>query len=495
MSDNTLTTAGSWEHEQYTKSEDSVARMRISVEGEDAIKEKGETYLPHPCTDPKKKLETGEQNRYVRFKGSAEYDDVPSNTLETLVGATQRIPPVIVLPNKIKYLETDADGNGNGLAQSLELTVSECLQMRYHCALVEFSSLAGLDITASEITNEQAAELGLKATIKHYNRESLINWSFAVVNGVKQLNMVLLYQAEKQVLSPDKITNQGILNEPSASLLMLALDGDGNYYQRKIVLSGSDEDAEWSEPFYPKANAELLKSIPFEIIYSTERNLGNVPRQLGYLDPISLKCIHRYQVSALLKESLRITAQPTSFTTGWTQQGFKLYKDMTGEDRINLGSDNHMSLPAGMEAGYITWDADNNALFKYMETNQSEIVALGGNFEETGENAETATAAAINSAEKKAVLSTLAKNIEGSYRRLVDWVGLFMAVDTSDVVIKMSREFVSIKLTPLERGAIQSELEGGMISREEAMRQLKRGGVLVEDIQTIMDEMSNNGEM
>ena len=130
--DSTLFLAGAWEHEQYTKSKEPVARMRISVEGEDAVKDEGETYLPHPCTDPKKQLEACEQNRYSRFLSSAEYDNIPSNTLETLTGAMFRIQPVIELPAQLEYLKTDADGNGNGLVQSMELTDSECLQMRYH---------------------------------------------------------------------------------------------------------------------------------------------------------------------------------------------------------------------------------------------------------------------------------------------------------------------------------------------------------------------------
>ena len=484
-----------WKNKQYSQSEDAVKRMRDTIAGEDVIKSEGETYLQHPCNDEKEKNSPEGQARYLRYKSSAEFDNITSNTLETLTGAMYRIPPTIELPSGIKYMLEDADGNGNGLNQSMELTSTECLQMRYHCALVEYSSLAGLDIDKREITNDQARAMGLKATIKHYNRESLINWSYAVINGVKQLNMVLLYQAESQVLTPGQITNTGIENKSSASLLMLGLDEDGDYFQRKLILTDDGEDKEWGEAFYPRANGNLLKYIPFEIIYATERNLGDVPRQLGYLDPISLKCVHRYQVSALLKEALRITAQPTSFSKGWTDAGFKLYQKMTGEEQINLGSTNHIALPKEMDAGYLDWNADSNGLFKYMSDSKGEIVALGGNFDEVGENAETATAAAINSAEKKAVLSTLAKNEEESYRRLIDWAGEFMGVDTSSVVIKMSREFVAITLTPEQRASITAGWMNGLISRSEAMRQLKRGGALTEEINTIMNELSTDGVM
>lgn len=277
---------------------------------------------------------------------------------------------------------------------------------------------------------------------------------------------------------------------------MLALDKDGQYFQRRYIVSGKDgTEGKWSDPVEPMADGQRLNYIPFEIVYSSERQVGDVPRQLGYIDPISSKAVHRYQVSALLKESLRLTAQPTSYTKGWTDQSFEQYKKATGRDHIVLGAGAHIPLFGEAEAGYLNWEADSNALFKYMEENKKQQVALGAVFSEDGENAETATAASINSAEKKGVLSTLAKNIEESYRRVLGWVAQFDGTDASDAVVALSREFVAISLTAQDRAAITNEWLQGIITRAEALRQLERGGVTTKTAEELLDELETNGDL
>lgn len=493
MTHSASSTQQQWEHPNYLLSQTAVTRMRDSVGGEDVVKDKGVIYLPHPCTDPNINQSDEQTLRYTSFKLFAEYENVPANTLDTLVGAMFRVPATLEVDKVDPMLIADADGNGAGLAQSIELTASECLQMRYHGLLAEFADLAGEDPT--EITIQEAKDRGLRSTIKHYVREDIVNWSFMVRDGAKQLNLVVLREMELQVFDVMQATASGFTQDPVKSYLLLALDADGEYFQRRFIDSGKPgEEGKWSEPIYPVADGKRLRFIPFEIVYSSERQIGDVPRQLGYIDPISSKSIHRYQVSAWLKEALRLTAQPTSWSKGWTDQSLLQYKAATGRDHVNLGAGEHIPLFGDAEVGYLTWDADSNPLFKYMDENKKQIIALGGVFSEDGENAETATAASINSAEKKGVLSTLAKNIEESYRRVLGWVAMFNGTDATDAVVTLSREFVATTLSAQDRGAILLELREGIITRAEALRQLERGGVLTTKAKDLLDELERNGE-
>lgn len=481
----------SWEHPQYAATRGPVKRMRDSVAGEDVVKAARFEYLPHPCHDPAERGHEEQAHRYDAMVTYAEYENVPGNTLDTLVGAMFRVPPQIDLDGMDDQIETDSDGNGMSLSESLELTASECLQMRYHGLLAEYSDLAGQD--PSEITVQQRRDMGLRATIKHYPRESIVNWSYRVINGTKQLNVVILRESETQVLNPEDIATQGTEHELITAYLMLGLDADGDYFQRRYVVDGKTKSGTWSELVYPEADGQRLQFIPFEIVFSSERKVGDIPRQLGYLDPISLKAIHRYQISALLKEALRITAQPTSWSKGWTDHSLQQYKDATGKDHVSLGAGQHIPLFGDAEVGFLEWNADSNGLFKYMEENKSDLIALGGVFNDEGEQAETATAASINSAEKKGVLSTLAKNIEESYQKVLGWVAMFDGDTADGVTIKLSREFVAIRLTAQDRAAILADYNGALITREEALRQLERGGVLTIKAQELLDEMERAG--
>lgn len=478
-----------WGHEQYLDSIDAVNRMRISVAGEDAVKDAGETLLPHPCTCPKEAQTDEQRRRYEFYKLMAEYENVPSNTLETLTGAMFRVDPVLEAP-ATPYLIADADGNGLSLQESIELAASECLQMRYFGVLVEYSGLGNVDPTEISVADKAAANL--RPTLKHYQREDIVDWSYRVIGGVKKLNMLVLREVTIQDEDPETITAGGATKTRTTSYLVLGIDREGHYFQRRFINDGKTDGGTTSETVYPLANGAKLTEVPFVFIFATQRKIGDIPKQLGYLDPISAKSIHRYQASALLKEALRITAQPTSFSAGWTASKFKLYKEATGFDSVKLGGNNHLALPEGVEAGYLNWDADSNALFKYREDNRKEIIALGGVFDDLGEQAETATAAAINSAEKKGVLSTLAKNIEDGYRKVYEFVAMFEGISADGFVCRLSREFVAVRLSAQERAAILMEVRENIISLDEALRQLKRGGVLADEIEAIKDELQNS---
>jgi len=306
--------------------------------------------------------------------------------------------------------------------------------------------------------------------------------------------MVILRESERQAFNVLDAGADGVDQKTITSLLLLGLDSEGRYFQRRRVTEGPDTTDEWGVAVYPEAAAQNLKTIPFEFIYSTERAVGDVPIQLGYIDPISSKAIHRYQVSALLKEALRITAQPTSYSKGWTAQSFELYKKATGREQIMLGAGAHIPLFGDAEAGFLDWNADSNGLFKYMAENKAQMIALGGVFNEESDSASTATAAAINSAEKKGVLSTLAKNIEGGYMRAMMLAGLYMGVElTDETSVKLSREFSAASLSAQDRAAIVAEYNAGLISHPEALRQLEEGGVLAADVARIFDELETGG--
>lgn len=484
-----------WEHPQYIVTAPAVKRMRDSVAGEDVVKSRTTAYLPNPCTDPDKQQEPAEKIRYENFIAYAEYENIPGNTLDTLVGAMFRVAPTIEVDSIDPELLNNADGNGIGLDDSLELTAAECLQMRYHGLLVEYSDLAGED--PSDITVQDARDRNLRATIKHYQREDIVNWSYRVVNGTKQLNMVILREQELQAFSPSDITSTGVSQNIVKSYLVLALDENDEYVQRRYIESGKPgAEGEWSGDVYPQANGSNLNYIPFEIVFSTERKVGDIPKQLGYIDPISVKAIHRYQVSALLKEALRITAQPTSYSKGWTAQYFEQYKEATGREYISLGAGDHIPLfGPDAEVGYLEWNADSNGLFKYMENNKDEIISVGGVFSDESDSAATATGASINSAEKKGVLSTLAKNMEESYRRVLGWVAEFNGTSAENAGIKLSREFVAVTLSPQDRMSILNEVREGLITRAEALKQLERGGVLTRTAEELLNELEDFGEV
>ena len=184
-------------NKNYTQSAPYIKLIRDCVTGEPALKarENRELYLPIPsCED-----ETSDESvkRYNKFVKRAEYDNVPSTTLEDLTGALNRQPNNFDgVPTAMQYIADDADGDGLSLSEHIKIAQSELLQMKFCGLLAEYSDLSGLGIDDAQLTDEQVRQLGLRSSIKLYPRDSVLNWNYRRVNGVNQLAWILLREVE-----------------------------------------------------------------------------------------------------------------------------------------------------------------------------------------------------------------------------------------------------------------------------------------------------------
>lgn len=477
-------------HKDYRSSIGNVHKMRDSIAGTPALKSQQNCrkYLPYPNPDAEG-TDSGDEE-YARYLARAEYDNAVSATLEALCGAVFRKGSDFErLDESLKYLIEDADGDGLSLEECIKISVYECLTMRYIGLMAEFSDLSNLDV--DNITVSDANNLNLRGSIKQYNRESIINWQFRRINGKKQLTMVVLKEIE-EVRKTDIFVNDVIV-----SYLVLQLDSEGYYFQKKYVApSTSTQAGGWSEEYYPTdAEGNYFDYIPFVFAIADERVKGDIPTQLGYVYPIAEKAISRYQVSADMKEALWHSGAPTTYSTGWTESGFSLFKQMTGKNYIVTGPGAHVPIPNESTMGMLNWQADKSAFFTYFKKNAEEIRALGGVFdtESTGVDRETATAAAIRVAEKSGALTSLVMNVEQAYTKVIGFISQYEGAGEGST-ITINKEFASVKIDPAIRSAILAEYSAGLISHREALRQLHRGGVLTEDAEKILLEAQKQAE-
>lgn len=470
----------------YQLADPFIKLVNDAVIGEPAIKSGSNRrlYLPSPvCSDDKS---ADARSRYDRYWKSAEFDGVPSTTLEALLGALSHQPSNYEeIPAKMDYIIDDADGDGLTLDEFIKITQAELLKSKFCGLLAEYSDLAGMGIGDEQLTRADVKRLGLRSSIKFYPRESIIDWDFRRINGVKQLSFVKLREIEKVP------NDEGTSLEEVYSYLVLALDDEGHYYQKKKV-GGTEE---WTENFYPETPSGLFDFIPFEFAIQGNYPKGVLPQELGYLLPICTKSIYRYNMYAQMKESMFYTAAPITWSSGWTPTGFETFKQMNkGNDYLSTDAGSHWTLPKGVEAGVIQTDGDKSPYFTYLDRNAKEIKALGGAFDMDLEGAEqTATASLINAAERMSVLSSLQSGLEQSFNRIISYCAMFEGVE-DEVNIKLNREFTSVKLTPQEIEAILKTHERGVISRNEALRQLEAGGMLTRKAEEILDEIELSGE-
>lgn len=483
-------------HPSYNETIDEVKKIRDAIEGSNAIKqgERSKVYLPNPTDISILEGQdfTDAQHRYNAYKNRAEYDNFPGRTESGYIGALKSTPPNFAeIPSEIQYLLVDSDGDGLSLSESIEITQANLLEVKFEGLLVDFNGLTQVDINdeSAQLTTTQAKELGLKATIKHYPRESIVDWDYGVVNNQNQLTFVKLLEKSSEI---DRETLQRIEVE---NQLVLALDEEGEYYQQQITKTAKGKE-EVSGRLYPENRGGRLNIIPLEIVIDQKQKSSSIPKAFGILYPICLKAISRYQVSADMKEAIHRSAQPTMWSSGWDQKSFGTYKDLTGSEHISTGSSGHIPIPKGASIGYLEWNADSNAMFKYLEINQKEAKALGARFDTSDASEEAVGVAKIRSAEELSALMNIQSSIEESYTRVLAWCFSFMSTSTVDpnIEIKLNREFNKVKLTPQEQAAILNNFTMRLIDREEGLNQLEKGGILTEDAETLLNRSEISGE-
>ncbi len=488
------------EHDDYTTMKDEVAMVRDSISGEKAIKDKGATYLPPPA-GVYNDTNAVKTDRYRAYIGRAEFDEFPSVTLESLMGAYERKPPVVNLPPKLDYLTSDIDGNRTSAKNSFAISVSELLQVNYIGLLTEYNGLTNTGIgdndNAQAPTKAQVKQFNLRPVIKQYSRENIKDWGFDVINGRLQLSFLMLSEntTERDQLT---FTNYSVTTD-----IILALDSDGKYYQRVRRTSSIDKSGnlEFGPAYYPEANGAVFDYIPFDFAFASKVIPGQVPARLGYLSAICKKAIQRYQVKADLREMIHMSGQPTIKATGWTDERITTYLKATGQDTVKLGAGAVMNLPEGCDAEFMSWDADSNAVFKYIEENQKEAEALGARYDTDKKTDSTATQSRINSAKELAVLTTSSNSLTEAYKNQIAYAAAYeglikptfeaMTAYKADINLKLNDDFVDVKLTPQDRDAIRNDVDAMIISKEEAQRQHEAGGLLQRSIEDINTEIEN----
>lgn len=474
-------------NEQYRRSEPSIKLVRDCIEGGPKVKQEGTIYLKHPNAFDH--TSASQVARYGRYLDDAEFDGFPAETERSMLGQMMEGEITHEFPESIEYLWNNSDGDGMPLSGAIEVTYKNILECSFYILLAELNGLAEVD--TSEVSIADAQRLNARATIKHYTRESLIDWDFRRIDGVMQLSLMILVERSCKRDMSDFST------EEVASYLVLALDDDGNYYQQKYIEQGDTAQSE-GERVYPEINGERLKWIPVEIICDEETPAGKIPERPGYLYAICSSALDRYRVSADYKEALRVM-QPTTFTSGWKDGDWDRFRELNDREYIAFGSGVANNLPEGVTVDIKGMGIESQPYENYFEANTRKSIALGAKFDD-GQSAiqQTATQSRIDNSRNTAVMRSISKNTEQSVRRVISYCAMYMGLWGQDevetnldsIALVLPKDFGTPRMTIEE---VATSVNAGLISKQEGTRILVAAGKTISEAEQILDEIENQG--
>ncbi|MCQ2081597.1 MAG: DUF4055 domain-containing protein [Lachnospiraceae bacterium] len=386
------------EHPEYRKRKAQWKLIRDCVEGGDAIKAAGETYLPRAIgmTD----------ERYKSYISRPAFVNYVDQTLEGTHGMIFRRAPVATIPEKLVEFMENVNREGDNMYQFASDTVYDIMQTNFGGYLVDYPP-------ASDNLNVAGAEkLGVRPYVTFYKAENIINWRFELIKGTKVPTMIVL---REQV-------EMNVKDNPFAHTLAyqyrVLLIEDGIYKQRLYKPDTEKTFIEYEIPI--KVNHGKIHYIPF--VFAP----GNTPDKPMLKDIADVNISH-FKKTADYENGVHLTTIPTGVVTGEEPEVDK-NKNI---QPIYLGADNFLMFPNENAKVFTLCYAGEGLTHVETALDKSELqmVVLGSRIitPEKGIS-ETAESANIHRAGENAKLATFAHNMSNCLAKVLGIVAEFMGV-------------------------------------------------------------------
>lgn len=434
-------------HADYATRHNQWLKIRDAIEGEDKIKDQGESYLPKPSgMNP---------NEYKAYKTRASFFPVAERTLRGMTGLVFRHEAKLEMPARLEPMRDALTTDGYSYEVLTEEILREVLSVGRYGMLLDFAV--------------ENADSGAVPYIATYFAEDIINWEQQFHNGQKILTRLVLR---------DDIDNT--FGQDVVQYLELILNDEGHYEVRKWQAQVTDAKGDdrkkptqfvITETLIPKVGGKPLTEIPFVFVntYDLRPDLEKPPM----LDLVHVNLAH-YRNSADYEHALYLTAQPTPWVAGQINENNR---------PTAIGSGTIWILPEGAQAGMLEFtgsgiEAQKNA----MEDKENRMASLGARMIHEGRNRNEASDTARMRGRSELSLLTNAVNmaqagLERIFRMAANWTG----TNPEEIEVKLNRDWIETRLDAQELTALTKAWQSGAISHKTLHDNLQRGEIMPMD--------------
>lgn len=452
--------------------------IRHCIAGQEAIKEAGVEYLPMPNAHDRS-LENVE--RYKGYKLRANFLNAVDNTVQALIGQVFSADPVVELPESMKLIEEDADGEGVTLTQRAKKTCAETLAIGRTFLMVDFpkAPLSETEVSPEgepmerDFSRQEMLDGVARANILQFNAENVINWRTKQRGGKRVLSLVVI--AMKYIAYDD-----GFEVKEDDEWRVLRLEGD--VYVCEVWRKSSDmATPTGSSPsgaqfimhdrYVPRdSTGRPLDYIPGTFVGSLNNN--DSPDKPPMYDMAVVNIAH-YRNSADYEDNVFMLGQGTPIAVGLTKQWItEVWKDQP----LQLGSRGIVPLPVGGDFKIVSSE-ENGMVKEAMDQKEKQMAMLGAQLVEQQDVQRTLGEAQMEKAVIESVLVQCAKNTAAALQKCLRWAAAFYGENPEAVTYELSTDFAINKLTPEERKALIAEYQGGVLAWEEVRNALRQSGI------------------
>jgi hypothetical protein len=436
-------------HPQYDATLPIISKCRDAMEGEEAVKAAGTTYLPA--------LSGQEDDEYRAYRSRATFYGATARTVEGLVGAIMAKAIQQTLPTALDEMTATIGRSGESLELMAENIVREVIGV----------GRAGIYVDASDEENADPY-------IVLYFAENIINWQTIVQEGRIKLSLVVLKEIREDV-DDDGF---GIKQVVQYRVLRLG-DPEGRgkdtyfvqVWEKNETLVGRSKQEEWvliSEVIPKSRGGKPLDFIPFKFVGPAMS--GPDVEKSPILDLVNVNLSH-YRTSADLEHGRHWTALPTAWVAGFdTKQPLRVGSSVAW-----------VAESPNAKAGYLEFTgAGLGHLAEGLRDKEKQMAVLGARLlEEQQKDAEAAATVRLRHSGEQVSLKNIAGSVSEALTQAMRWIALWKGIkaEGDSVIIKLNDDFNLERITPDQLNSLMLSYQQGLISWNTLYFNLERGGI------------------
>ena len=372
------------------------------------------------------------------YKDRAIYVNFPDRTRTALVGSVFRKPAQFKLPTKLEYLLYDTNEAGFSLEHLAKSSVSNIVEVGRHGLLVSY----GVN----------------QAKITQYSAETIKEWYLDETGRLKKVELIIGKDEEKHLVLRDGVYTVEIYKEEMLQTSVQPTDFNGKTFDFiPFIIVGSND------------NSPDVDEMPlWKIVDLTRGHLQN---------------------SADYEDAIKWASVPTPYITGMTESFMNTFYQ-NGE--ITFGAGSVITLPDGGSAGVIEV-SEKQVASAAMEQKEAQLIKIGARIMTGDSKQQTATATEIQYSSDNSILDNIVGNVSEALETCIEWCGLFMGVQDTEIMYQLNREFYAKNVDPQLIMAQVNLLDRRLMSDIDLLENLKKYGLIdtdktIEDIRAELEQ-------
>lgn len=441
-------------------------------EGQEAIKSKGDVYLPrlsgqittgsqYATADDRDKGLLQTDDEYDIYKSRAIYYNYLKKITDGLNEQLFRKNVKIEVPTEMQEVIDKFTYEGKSLRTAIKESNKDIF--------LNYRSVLMLDVPKIEEEIKTVADkerLNIRPYGVYYNAKDIVNWRYKLINNQLKLSLVVIAETieeyEEDEFEPKLITQYRVLD----------LD-EGSTYRVRLYRK-ENEEAEfelYEEPTYPTINGKKLDFIP--CFFLTKKGISP---DLDYplMNDVADLNIGHYINSADYENSLNITGSPTPVVCG-------LEEDPDTEFELSLGPNRVLLLSADGQAFFMEYqgqgpDAIANAMDKKVD---ALSVIAGRMLQNDPKGIESAETASIHRAGEQGQLASMATSLAEAYEYILNIMASWMGI-SGEITVQFNTDYNPKSIDPQLLGNLNDAKQAGLISLDTYFYNLQKGEMIPE---------------